>query len=106
VYENDDATTDSFYFPDEETVRFEYESDGVSLSAAGTAETSLESDTGDEICLGDVDASEHDGDELDTTSVDGGTVTFEDLPAGEYEVDVAEADDGDGSSGGGNDGDL
>jgi len=55
-----EGTISRFFFPDSETVRFEYVSDAVNLSAPGTATARLENGTGPTTCLGDVDASSND----------------------------------------------
>jgi len=60
VFENDtDAGFGTVYFPDSETVRFEFPTDGVNLSAAGEADARLENGTGPTTCLGDINATEH-----------------------------------------------
>jgi len=60
ITENDTAAgIGTFYAPDEETFRFEYEGEAVNLSAAGDGGTRLESFTGNVTCLGDVNATEH-----------------------------------------------
>jgi hypothetical protein len=61
VYENHtDGTVDTFYFPDSETVRFAYDTDGLNLSAPGESAARLENGTGPTTCLADVDASTND----------------------------------------------
>lgn len=60
ITENDTAAgIGTFYAPDEETFRFEYEGDAVNISASGAGDTRLESFTGNVTCLGDVNATEH-----------------------------------------------
>lgn len=60
ITENDTAAgVGTFYAPDEETFRFEYEGDAVNISAAGNGKTRLESFTGNVTCLGDINATEN-----------------------------------------------
>jgi len=75
VFENDtDATTDTFYFPADDTVRFAYGTDGLNLTGDGDASLRLESGTGDVTCLADIDT---DGDTVVITPDTENTVVLE-----------------------------
>jgi hypothetical protein len=59
VSENDtDGGVGTFHFSDDETVRFDFPTDGVNLSAAGGADARLENGTGPTTGLGDVNATQ------------------------------------------------
>lgn len=93
VYENHSAgTTDRFYFPTSDTVRFEYTTDALNLSASGTAEARLENGTGDTTCLANVVA----GSNPITVDPDGepALVIASDLSAIDYRSPVYDPADG------------